>query len=323
MLLTSGMALAADDRPATFVSLQLENDFFANSGDRYYTHGSQLPLLQNTDPPALLDKISDLVPFYRKGEQLSLVNFTVAQNIFTPDNTEATTVVQGDRPYAGYLYFGAAVLSRINSSELVDYGNMFEVTVGAVGPSALGKEIQTGYHDLLGIDSPQGWDNQLHDEPALGLSYTRFWRLVTPVSDTLQLGVAPHTGMALGNVYTYGAGGVLFRFGKDLRRDLSPPNIRPGFPGLAYFEGGDEPSWYFYLGMEGRLVARDIFLDGNTFRSSHSVDKEPLVGEMQFGFVYLWRDMRIAFSNMLRTAEFKGQQDNMHYGAVNFSFVMR
>lgn len=313
--------VCAESKPAeTFVSVQMENDFFASSGDRYYTHGTQLSVLKNTASPAWLDRVSDWVPLYEKGQQLNLVNYTLGQKIFTPDDTDSTTVVEGDRPYAGYLYVGIAVLSQIQSTANMDHGNMFEITLGVVGPSAMSRQSQTNYHDLIGIDSPKGWDNQLEDEPALGLSYSRFWRLVQPLSGDLEAGVNPHMNLVVGNVYTYAAGGVMFRIGDNLKRDLSPPNIRPGFPGLAYFREGDESSWYLFLGYESRLVARDIFLDGNTFKESHSVEKEKLVGDMQFGLVYQVNRWRFAFSNMLRTKEFTTQEDNTHYGAVNISF---
>ncbi len=306
--------------PDSFISVQMENDFFASSGDRYYTHGTQLSVLKKMAPPAGLERLSEWVPFYEKGQQLSLVNYTFGQKIFTPNDTDETSVVEGDRPYAGYLYFSAAVLSQIHSTAEVDHGNMFEITLGVVGPSAMSRQSQTNFHDLVGIDSPKGWDNQLKDEPALGVSYTRFWRLVEPLSNGLQLGINPHMNMVVGNVYTYGAGGVMFRLGDHLKRDLSPPNIRPGFPGLAYFRGGDEPSWYLFLGFESRLIARDIFLDGNTFKESYSVEKEKLVGDMQFGVVYLVNRWRFAFSNMIRTKEYDTQEDTTHYGALNISF---
>ncbi len=304
----------------SFFSVQMENDFFASSGDRYYTHGTQLSLLKDTAPPAWLERLSDWVPFYQKGKQLSLVNATLGQKIFTPDDTKSRTVVEGDRPYAGYLYASVAVLSQIHSTAYMDHGNMFEITFGIVGPSAMSRQSQTNFHDLVGIDSPKGWDNQLEDEPALGLSYSRFWRVIQPAFDNLELGVNPQVNLVVGNVYTYGAGGVMFRLGENLKRDLSPPNIRPGFPGLAYFQKGAISSWYLFMGFESRLVARDIFLDGNTFKESHSVEKEKLVGDMQFGLVYLVGRWRLAFSNMIRTKEFTTQEDNTRYGALNISF---
>ncbi|MEN8171039.1 MAG: lipid A deacylase LpxR family protein [Pseudomonadota bacterium] len=325
MVLLSSVAHAETETSGSFISLQMENDFFADSGDRYYTHGTQLSLLNKEAPPAFLAKVADWTPFYQQGNSLNLVQYTLGQKIFTPNNTEATTVVDGDRPYAGYLYFSATVLSQIGSSLIfdhshIDYGNMFEVTLGVVGPSAMSEETQTGFHDLVGIDSPSGWDNQLEDELAIGLMYSRFWRLVQPVTDGVEFGVNPHISMSLGNVYTYGAGGVMFRLGNNLRRDLSPPNIRPGFPGPAYFQTSNEASWYVYLGFETRLVLRDIFLDGNTFTDSHSVEKELLVGDMQFGIVYMLGDVRITFSNMIRTDEFKTQQVSTQYGALNLTY---
>lgn len=322
--LLAGMSVeAAHDPTGTYVSLQLENDALASNSDRYYTHGTQVSLLQNTMPPVWLDTVADWVPFYEKGHQPGFVNYTVAQKVFTPYDTKATHLVADDRPYAGYLYFSAAVLSRIDSSDAVEHGNMFEITVGVVGPSALGEEVQRGLHNIMGIDTPQGWDQQLHDELALGLSYQRFWRVVQPTPSGLEFGIAPHLGMVIGNVYTYASGGVTFRLGEHLKRDLTPPSIPPGFPGMAYFRPQPAPSWYLFLGFESRLVARDIFLDGNTFRTSHSVDRELLVGDMQYGLVYIFDDIRLSYSHMLRTMEFSTQEVNTHYGAFNISFLLR
>ncbi|MCW9025086.1 MAG: lipid A deacylase LpxR family protein [Gammaproteobacteria bacterium] len=315
----SGSAVAQE--PERFMSLQLENDFFANSGDRYYTHGTQLSLMKLETPPAWLDTVAGWTPFYQPGSDgtSNLVQYTVGQKIFTPNDTDAAHVLADDRPYAGYLYVGIAVLSHVSSHNNVDTGNLFEITLGIVGPSALSEQTQTSYHDLIGIDSPAGWEHQLEDEPAIGLMYSRFWRRVQPLSAGLEFGVNPHVSTSLGNVYTYGATGVMFRIGNNLRRDLSPPNIRPGFPGLPYFKTGRAHSWYGFLGFEGRLVVRDIFLDGNTFSDSHSVEKEWLVGDMQYGVVYLLGDMRIAISNMVRSDEFKTQSVRTRFGAVNLS----
>src|SRR3546814_8870959 len=101
--------------------------------------------------------------------------------------------------------------------------------------------------------------------------------------NNLGVDVTPHLGAALGNVYTYGAGGLTLRFGEDLPDDYGPPRIRPALPGSDYFRPTDDFGWYFFAGAEGRIVARNIFLDGNTFKDSHSVDKRPLVADLQAG----------------------------------------
>ncbi|GKT12088.1 MAG: lipid A 3-O-deacylase [Thiomicrorhabdus sp.] len=304
----------------TFYSVQYENDLFsADNRDRYYTSGMQLSLLKKKTPPALLKAISQRFPFYQNRSDLNWVQYTFGQKMFTPEDTQAIDIQESDRPYAGYLYFKGTVMANISQGADYDYGNQFEVTFGLVGPSALGEQAQTTIHEWIGSAIPNGWDNQLKDELALGLSYSRFWRLIRPLSNGLEFGINPQVSAALGNVYTYGSVGTMLRLGTNLRRDLSPPNISPGFPGIIYFEGAKQSSWYAYLGFEGRLVYRNIFLDGNSFVDSHSVEKENSVGDVQYGVVYMFDDIRIAYSSMIRTAEFTTQNAVGHYGSINIS----
>lgn len=327
MFISSAQAISAPDFSSEasrreYWSVQLENDVFAHSGDRYYTHGTQVSRMTLGHAPPWLEDIATLFPAFQRDGVINGVNYSIGQKIFTPDNTDATELVVNDRPYAGYLYFSAALLSRVPSHANVDTGNLLEFTVGVVGPSALAEEVNTGYHDLAGLDISRGWDNQLSNEPAVGISYSRFWRQIQPLSGALQYGMTPHVNMALGNVYSYAATGAMFRLGTHLDNDLAPPNIGPGFPGLSLFRSNQQSNWYLFAGMEGRAVARNIFLDGNSFRDSHSVDKKPLVGDFQFGFVFQVGNIRFSLSEMIRTKEYEEQQDKTKFGAINISFLM-
>ena len=303
-------------------SIQLENDFFASSGDRYYTHGTMVSLLLVEEPPGWLKSIARFFPAYRTDGMINGVNYTIGQKIFTPNDTKSETFVENDRPYAGYLYTSAALLSRVGKNNLFETGNLLEFTIGVVGPIALGKEVQTSFHDLIGIDSPQGWNNQLESELGLGFSYSRFWRIIQPVLNSFDVGIIPQLTAALGNIYTYAAAGAMFRFGTHLDNDLSPPNIKPGFPGIPLFIVNNQHSWYFFAGVETRVVGRNLFLDGNTFQESYRVEKELVVGDIQFGFVYRIGSLRLSLSNMHRTEEYKTQKDITHYGAINISMAM-
>jgi len=302
-------------------SIQLENDFFAQSGDRYYTHGTEVSRMVMGEPPQWIESIATFFPAFESDGVISGVSYSIGQKIFTPENTDTTALVVNDRPYAGYLYFTTAVLSRVSRENNMDTGNLIEFTIGIVGPSALGEEVQNGFHDLIDIDTAKGWENQLNNELGIGLSYARFWRNIKSLG-SVDYAITPHVNLALGNVYTYAASGVMFRFGTHLENDLAPPNIRPGFPGLSLFRPVKQSNWYLFAGIEGRAVARNIFLDGNTFNESHSVDKNLLVGDLQFGFVFQTGKMRLSISNMVRTKEFKGQKDNTQFGAINISFML-
>ena len=264
LLLLSTAACADDERSTHFVSMQLENDSLGGNSDGYYTHGVELSFLRGEDaPPDWLVMLSEWIPFYVDDNKPNLVNYSLGQKVFTPWDTKTTALVIDDRPYAGYIYVTASLLSLIDHNENYDGGNMLEITVGLVGPSAMGEEVQNTIHDLLGYGRANGWDHQLQDEFVLNLTYSRFLRMVRPAVAGLEYGINPHISMALGNAQIYGAAGLMFRLGDNLKRDLNPPNIRPGFPGVPYYQSVEGVDWYGFLGYETRWVGRDIFLDGN------------------------------------------------------------
>jgi hypothetical protein len=133
------------------------------------------------------------------------------------------------------------------------------------------------------------------------------------------LDFTPHLGAALGNVFTYGNAGGTLRYGKRLPDGYGPPRIQPGLPGTGDFSPGSGFGWYLFAGIEGRAVGRNIFLDGNTFRDSRSVDKKRLVGDLQFGFVLDWSDVCLGYTHVLRTREFRTQGSNDGFGSLILS----
>jgi hypothetical protein len=68
-------------------------------------------------------------------------------------------------------------------------------------------------------------------------------------------------------------------------------------------------------------VARNIFLDGNTFEDSPHVTKNPLVGDLQLGVAMTISGARLAYTHVFRTKEFEGQKggDLSQYGALSLS----
>ncbi len=158
------------------------------------------------------------------------------------------------------------------------------------------------------------------NEPGILLVYDRQWqgRFETQL-DALGLDLTPHFGGAIGNVMTYAATGLTLRFGRYLHSDFGVPLIRPSSPGSSYFARPPGFGWYLFAGVEARAVLRNIFLDGNTFRDSHSVDKESLVGDFQAGLVLTWQDYRLSLTSVQRTREFAEQDNSTKYGAINLS----
>jgi hypothetical protein len=127
----------------------------------------------------------------------------------------------------------------------------------------------------------------------------------------------------VGNVYDYLAGGGLLRLGRNLRVDYGPPHVDLNNgsdyinPDRADVEG---VGFYVFLGAEWRAVARNIFLDGNSFKASASVDKLPLVGDLQSGLAGTWGHWRLAYTYVYRSQEFIHQSAPDHYGSLDLTF---
>ncbi|NKB49412.1 MAG: DUF2219 family protein [Alphaproteobacteria bacterium] len=301
---------------------QFENDRIADT-DRHYTTGMRVNWVSDraTDSPLwaknLLDKIYPLADL-RAGR----VGLALGHNIFTPEDTATSSLLVDDRPYAGWLYGGIsahAETSRTIAGRTVDTLDTVELDIGVVGPWALAEEVQNNFHELINVSRSNGWHHQLENEPALLFVAERRWRPAPLTLGATEADIIPHMGLSLGNVMTLANAGATLRFGQDLDVDFGPPHVRPTLSGLAAVSGGTDFAWYLFAGAEGRIVARNIFLDGNTFANSHSVDKIPLVADIQTGAAIVVNDIRLAFTHVFRTREFEGQRRADRYGAVSLS----
>ncbi|KAB2310085.1 lipid A deacylase LpxR family protein [Betaproteobacteria bacterium SCN2] len=317
LLLLAATAAQAADLGGSY-TLLVENDVFTGS-DQHYTNGLRLSYLSRQDDvPDYIRAFAAAMPFVELGARLR-AGYALGHNIYTPNNTKARGLVADERPYAGYLYAGMAVVAESDSRS----GNIldtWELDIGIVGPSALGKEVQNNFHRLIGSPQAQGWENQLEDEPVVSLTHERKWRhLWRHPAYGLGLDFTPHVGGSLGNLATYLNLGATVRVGQGLARDYGPPRIRPSLPGSGFFLPQDGMGWYVYAGVDGRAMAHNIFLDGNTFKDSHSVDSKTWVGDLQMGLVLTFSTLRLAYTHIYRTREFEGQKLGDSFGAVSIS----
>lgn len=314
-------------------NLYFENDLFADT-DQSYTNGIRLAwvspdidtYLYDPQLPAWLREVNYwFTPLYphpenAKDEINRNLVFTIGQQMYTPEDRERTTLDPNDRPYAGWLYAGfgyhAKTRNKLNSVEL---------NLGVVGPAALGQEAQDMVHNLRGIALFQGWDNQLQNEPGIQIVWEHKNRLAKqPLLGRFGYDMITHYGGSLGNVATYANTGAEIRFGVRLPDDFGTSALRPGGDNSA--PGNQDPrlrqGWgvHTFISIDGRFVARNIFLDGNTFRDSHSVDKKHLVAEAALGIAGVYDKWKVSYAQVYRTKEFEAQEDAQSYGSFTVSY---
>ncbi len=307
--------LAADPESNGTFNFILENDLFYKV-DRHYTNGIGFiwTPAPRTPTPGWALAVARQVPWFPKDGQIRH-GYAFGQSMFTPSDIKVANPPLSERPYAGWLY-GSIGLGVVSGRRL----DLLYMSICMVGSASLAEQSQKFVHKVIGADQPQGWDTQLHNEPGLVLTYQRSWHsLVTSPSAGTRLDLTPHVGAALGNVFTYANTGLTLRFGERLPDDFGPPRIQPAPPGGAHFSPVSKFGWYLFAGVEGRLVARNIFLDGNTFRDSGSVDKIPLVGDLQYGVVLDWPSIRLSYTHVLRSREYRTQSGRDDYGALSLS----
>jgi hypothetical protein len=307
------------------LTLYSENDKYFAGTDRAYTNGLKLSYLSpdlstlrspEVAAPARLfaEALGRFVP---EGHTYKF-GLSLGQNIYTPEDTAATAYQPDDRPYAAWLYGGVAlhVLHPVEPGRSARL-DIFELNLGLVGPSALGEDVQNGFHDLIDVAEARGWDNQLRDEPGINLIYERRHRFSTAhARDDWGGDFIPRAGFCLGNVFTYANAGAEVRYGYKLPADFGSSLIRPS---------GDSapdkvrPGWGVFLfgAFDARAVARDITLDGNTFKDGPSVDKNPFVADFYGGIGVSSPWIQLRYAQVVRTKEFKGQRDSQVFGSLS------
>ncbi|MEW6614569.1 MAG: lipid A deacylase LpxR family protein [Thermodesulfobacteriota bacterium] len=326
-------SVAGDEkaRRSDTLTLYLENDLFASdNNDRYYTHGTKISWISRDISsyhdvvivPSWVYWLIERMPFINDPERQRMVSLSLGQNIYTPEDKERSDLIRNDRPYAGITYLGLGLHSK-NQRQM----DTFELDLGIVGRHSYAEDCQKVVHNWIGSVDPKGWENQLHDEPVLNIYFERKWKVLqTKVAGSLGFDCIPHMGIAMGNIYTGANLGGQVRLGWNLPNDFGTYLIRPGSDSSAPVNDGDPRFFrrfgiHLFFAVDGNAVARNIFLDGNTFRDSHSVDKKPLVADFIGGVGMIIYRFKITYSYVYRTKEFDTQKEEQHFGAISVSIT--
>lgn len=310
-------------------SIYFENDLFTHT-DQHYTNGVKLTWISSDltsykeidKMPQWCFPLIRCLPFINEPGLQRNIAFSIGQNIFTPEDTSRYDLIEDDRPYAGWLYGSIAFHSK-NEFRL----DSMEIQLGIIGPQSYAEQAQIFVHKIRGLDRPNGWENQLKNEVGLNFIFERKWRVIEanpgPGFDFI-----PHFGASMGTVSTYANTGFESRIGWYIPRDFGTSIIRPAGDTNAPVDEQDPRffgfrgfSLYLFVSVDGRAVLRDIFLDGNTFTDSHSVDKKHFVADLSAGISIIYHRFKLSYAQVYRTEEFEGQNGGHTFGSLTFSLT--
>jgi hypothetical protein len=295
-----------------------ENDLFAQT-DYQYSSGEKVSLLYYI--PHNEYSLYDLL-FIDDGAYDSYITFAIANQIFTPCDITTPEPIPDDRPYAGWTYAEAG----IHKSSQKTLQSLY-LQIGAVGPASHAEDIQKFIHELTGSDLPQGWDNQLKDELGINLRYIYKIRYQQDISDTFKSVIIPYGKAELGNISIQAIAGVTAKIGWHILQDFGESTINTGGDtGISTYNEHQnrlKMPWSFSLhcNLSSSAIARDIFLDGNTFRESLSIDKKYFVFSTGAGFTARYKRVELDYHYQKHTKHYDTQKVDHGFGSVTLSLL--
>jgi hypothetical protein len=311
VFIATAASAGADDAEKGLLTIQIENDLFAGL-DEQYTNGTYVSyMLPRNELPGWARwtkrQLGGLIdaPDWQAG-------YGLGQSMFTPSDITDPNPPLDDRPYAGFL-FGSLYLTADTGERL----DTVALEVGVTGPPSLAETTQKFIHNDIGIgDPPMGWGTQLDTEVAFRVLYEQKRRYGSTLWGH-EVDAIPHVAVALGTVDTSVAAALMLRFGEGLAMDYGQPRTRRSAAPTLRENEGDALRWNVFAGVGGRLVARDLFLDGNTFTDSRSVDKEPFVADASVGFSVDLDRVVVSYTHVLRSPDFEGINGWTQFGSLS------
>ena len=235
--------------------------------------------------------------------------FLLGQNQYTPTDLLRTTLNPDERPFGAWLYAGFTTAARPRANPQFLYYTEWDLgVVGPAAGGRAAQSFAHRIFNAFGAHAPlhPTWNHQIKNEPALvaRLRLSRRlvdWAATSPATKWgRRLDLIGTVDLAAGNVFDYAQGAATLRIGYNLDNELggdrtipkianeltaglvgSPPGITaPPAPlrgivflppsGLPdYRPGHDKWELYGFVHAEGRGVLRNIFLDGNSYRTGY------------------------------------------------------
>ena len=309
------------DTPGTPFVLRVENDSirFIGGADDSYSQGLSLHVTRAGEWGFLKKPLGWIAPRGRIERGSSLA---IGQTIFTPHDIITYDPAPGDRPFAGYLWVGAASSATRQPARANPVLHLpaqrarrvsLELDAGLTGQGAGGHLSQSAFHVLRESRIPKGWYTQLGNRPEVNAilrfedQWLRAQRCAMRDGQRVPLTWFDFTSdlrVAAGTTQNYAALGGTVR--------LSPYDIKP-FPAtsIAMSIGRSStqpptttPEFGFALvgGGELRAMASNRFLD------APDIEMEHVLTEWRFGFELWWRHWQLSYLQVNRSREFDSAQ---------------
>jgi len=280
-----------------------ENDsYLAGGQDRYYTNGLLLNFRTALDQSKLENKKLNKM----------ILEFEAGQKIYNPQSGRILDIVNVDRPFAGYLYAGAALNLLYNSENNLK----LSLQSGTIGPSALAKEAQELMHDVVGFYEINGWQWQVKNEFALNASAE--YNYLLNRSKTGKVDFAANSYVNIGNTFSGAGAGIMFRAG-TINPLFNSASTQSRISKNAPEKDLVKKEFFFYAKPMLHYIAYDATIQGGLFIKDKGpvvFEAKPVVFSQQAGAIYSHNRFTADFSILFKTREVESIAKPHQFGSI-------
>lgn len=280
-----------------------ENDSYLASGkDRYYTNGLLLTFRTAMDQSTLRNKKLNKMIF----------EFEAGQKIYNPQSGSILDIAYVDRPFAGYLYAGAALNLLYNSENNLK----LSLQSGTIGPAALAQEAQELMHNGFGFYKINGWQWQVKNE--LAINATAEYNYLINRSNSGKLDLSANSYINIGNTFSGAGLGIMFRTGA-LNPLYNSASMQSRLSNNNAEQDQQTREFFIYAKPMLNYVAYDASIQGGLFIKDKGpvlFNIKPVVFSQQAGAIYSQNRFTVDFSVILKTREVESIAKADQFGSI-------
>lgn len=286
----------------SYFRFHYDNDFFTKS-DEYYTQGITLEYVHPSIQRFVLSKL-----LWRPWK--STVQSGISLNLiaYTPTSILSDTILNKERPFDANI---SLKIFMIQADEAGRQQVSTALSIGILGPAALGNEIQTGIHRWLKNPLPHGWQFQIKNDIILNYQLNYEKQLLADAGNFL-LNAATET--RLGTLNDKLAGGINFMAGRFNKR----------FKPVNYADRKTE--YYFFAQTRLNFVGYDASLQGGVFNrnSPYTIaakDITRVTFQADAGVILNLKKFYLAYTQSFLTKEFQSGRTH-RWGGITAGFAL-
>lgn len=279
-----------------------DNDYFTKT-DEYYSQGITLEYVHPAIGHFPLAKL-----LYTPFKTPSQYGITFNLFGFTPTSIASDEILYGDRPFNANiaLSFFAVQPDVVNKQQIAS-----SLTLGVMGPAALGEQIQTNIHRWLKNPLPHGWQHQIKNDAIVNYQLHFEKQLLSAGSAFLMNATSE---LRLGTLNNKINAGINFMTGKfNKRYSVSVNNKR-------------KAEYYFYGQGRLNLIGYDAGMQGGLFnrKSAYTIaakDISRTTFQADAGVVVHIGKLLLSYTQSFLSKEFRTGKTH-RWGGVSIGFKL-